>query len=69
MASSKSELRTILNGLEEQGCRVVRKTNGWQVLCPSGDIVTLHNTPSDYRALRNARSLIKRAGLRWPLDK
>lgn len=64
-----STMRTILDGLESQGARIVRKKSGWQVLAPNGEIITLHVTPSDHRALRNARSHVRRAGLDWPLDK
>lgn len=69
MAGLKSQLREIIKGLEAQGARVKETSDGWQILCPNGDIVTMHRTPSDHRALRNTRSRIKRAGLTWPLDK
>ena len=69
MAGLGSAVRSIIKGLEGQGARVVKKKAGWQIMCPNGEIVTLHATPSDHRALRNARSHIRRAGLTWPLDK
>jgi len=67
--SEAKNIRKILTGLEQQGARVKPTRDGWQILCPSGDIVTMHGTESDHRAMRNTRSRIKRAGLQWPLDK
>lgn len=61
--------KLILEGLEAQGARIKPTKKGWQVLCPSGAIVTMHGTESDWRAIRNTRAEVKRAGLRWPLDK
>lgn len=69
MAGLHSTIKAILNGLEAQGARIVPKKSGWQIMCPNGEIITLHATPSDHRALRNARSHVRRAGLRWPLDR
>lgn len=68
MASKNADIRTILNGLEAQGARIVDTKAGYMIMCPSGDKVTMHKTPSDFRAMRNTRARIKRAGLTWPLD-
>lgn len=69
MARDTKSIKIILEGLEAQGARIKQTRDGYQVMCPSGDIVTMHATESDHRALRNTRSRIKRAGLVWPLDK
>lgn len=69
MAGQAAATRRILDGLEAQGARIKRTSEGWQVYCPNGEIVTMHVTPSDHRAMRNARSRVKRNGLHWPLDK
>lgn len=60
--------RLIFDALEAQGARIKPTRDGWQILTPSGDIVTVHATESDHRAMRNTRSRIKRAGLNWPGD-
>ncbi len=62
------ELRVVITGLQGQGATVKVTHKGYQVLCPSGGIVTFHKTPSDHRAMGNLRSLIRRNGLTWPLD-
>jgi hypothetical protein len=69
MARDTKTIKIALAGLEAQGARIVETRSGWQILCPSGDIVTMHATESDHRALSNTRSRIRRAGLNWPLDK
>lgn len=61
------EIRTLLSGLEGQGATVKATTKGWQVKCPSGGLLTIHRTPSDHRAVKNLRSIVKRQGMRWPL--
>jgi hypothetical protein len=69
VASLNSEMKAIVKGLAQQGCVIKDTAKGWMVYCPNGEMVSMHKTPSDHRALRNARSRIKRAGLTWPLDK
>ena len=63
----KKRVKALIAGLEAQGATIREKTNGWQILCPSGGIVTIHGTPSDRRAEMNLKSEIRRRGLRWPL--
>lgn len=66
---SRKELEAIVKDLERQGCRT-RRTNsgGYFVFLPDGTSTTFHQTPSDARALANARSYVRRAGLSWLPD-
>jgi len=68
MASQSSTIAKIIKGLDAQGARIKETTKGYQIMCPNGDIITMHKTPSDHRAMRNTRARVKRAGLDWPLD-
>ena len=62
----KKEFRELLDAVEEQGGTIRRIKSGYQVLAPNGvDIVTLHGTPSDRRALANAAAEPRRAGFTW----
>ena len=69
MATLESTMNRVVAGLQSQGARIVRKKKGWQVRCPNGQLILMHVTPSDHRALLNIRSHVRRCGLRWPLDK
>lgn len=61
--SIRKEFRELLDAVEAQGGRIQRIKSGYQVLAPNGiDIVTLHGTPSDRRALANAVAGLRRAG-------
>jgi hypothetical protein len=61
--SMKKELRELLRAVEAQGGTIRKIKSGYQVFAPNGiDIVTLHGTPSDRRALANAVAELRRAG-------
>jgi hypothetical protein len=61
--SIKKELSELLDAVEAQGGTIKRIKSGYQVFAPNGiDIVTLHGTPSDRRALANAVAELRRAG-------
>jgi hypothetical protein len=61
--SIKKEFRELLSAVEAQGGTVKKIKSGYQVFAPNGiDIVTLHATPSDRRALANAVAELRRAG-------
>lgn len=63
------EQRAILSGMTRQGVRSRRNRAGGTVYyLPGGKVFTLHTTISDHRGLLNARSVIRQAGLLWPLD-
>lgn len=68
MVPMKKLLKALLASMEEQGATVRRTSNGFQIMCPAGGIVTIHGTPSDHRALRNVRADVRRAGMEWPFD-
>lgn len=68
MASGSKRVRVILSSLERQGCVVEAKKSGWFVKLPGGGAITMHGTTSDHRAELNIRSLVLRAGLKWPFD-
>jgi hypothetical protein len=64
--SIKKEFKELLSAVEAQGGTLRRIRNGYQVLAPNGtDIVTLHGTPSDRRALANAVAELRGAGFTW----
>lgn len=56
--------RRILQRARAAGWRVTRIKNGWRVWPPTGNPITIHNTPSDIRAAANLAGDFKRAGLR-----
>jgi hypothetical protein len=61
--STRKELRELLRAVDAQGGTIRKIKNGYQVFAPNGiDIVTLHGTPSDRRALANAVAELRRAG-------
>jgi hypothetical protein len=61
--STKKEFRELLSAVEAQGGTIRKIRSGYQVFAPNGvDIVTLHGTPSDRRALANAIAELRRAG-------
>lgn len=61
-------IKAIVAHLERQGATIKGTRNGYQILCPAGGIVTMHCTPSDYRAERNLRAQLRSHGLEWPFD-
>lgn len=46
------------------GLRVQETAKGFRVLGKDGGIVVVHCTPSDHRWIKNARSNLRRIGLR-----
>lgn len=62
-----SDLRKVLRAAEEQGWRVERGKKGqYKLYSPDGEgMVTLHQSHSDHRALKNAISIMRRYGFRW----
>ena len=61
--SIKKEFSELLGAVEAQGGTIKRIRSGYQVFALNGiDIVTLHGTPSDRRALANAVAELRRAG-------
>ena len=67
---SKKDTKRILEALEEQGWRVEETKKRHYMAYPPDKAqgpVSLGSTPSDWRSLRNALSLLKRRGFRWPV--
>lgn len=49
---------------EEQGFQVKETKKGWLIHTPNGQgSVTIHRTPSDHHAPKNARARLRRYGL------
>lgn len=68
MAEGQKRKKIILASLEAQACRTKRTTKGYMIYFPNGDMATMHLTDSDYRAEKNMRARVLRAGLSWPFD-
>jgi hypothetical protein len=60
--------RAIVEAAPDQGFRVEETRDGWMIYPPDPAMspVSLHRTPSDRRATRNALSLLRKRGFRWP---
>ena len=64
------EQKAIISGMSKQRVRSrLNKAGATVFYLPDGKILTLHVTISDHRGLLNARSVIRQAGLLWPLDR
>lgn len=66
LVTAKQE-EAVLNGLIEQGAQVRTTKRGFMVAFPNGQsgVISLQG---DYRRLLNARGMVRRNGLTWPLD-
>ncbi|MFT3905651.1 MAG: hypothetical protein QM718_05040 [Steroidobacteraceae bacterium] len=62
--NSKEIKALIADAQKWQGWRVVEIKAGWILYPPDKSIpgITVHKTPSDHRAWKNTRSLLRRAG-------
>lgn len=65
---SRKEIDTVLKGLEAQGCELVPRKNGTVVRFPNGGHTSFHYSQSDTNDRKYSRALIRRNGLKWPLD-
>lgn len=64
MANPRKWIRKVTKKARAQGWEVKETKKGLMFLAPNGeDIVTVHGTPSDHRAIKNAEAEFKRAGL------
>jgi hypothetical protein len=68
MASGEKEFRKYLSAAVEQGWEVRPVKKGFQLVPGDStkEIVTIHRTPSDHRALVNALAEMRRQGFIWP---
>lgn len=56
-----SPFREILKELDSQNIEYVPTKKGWLIKSPDGKgLVTIHGTPSDHRALKNAVADLRR---------
>jgi hypothetical protein len=59
----RREFNELLRAVKAQGGTIKKIKSGCQVFAANGiDIVTVHGTPSDRRALANAVAELRRAG-------
>lgn len=59
--------KRLVDAAVEQGWRVEPKRDGVQLKSPDGiTLVTIHNTPSDWRARANTIAKMRRGGFQWP---
>lgn len=67
MAGEK-DFKKYLRAAGEQGWQVKETTKGMQLIPPdpAKEIVTVHRTPSDHRALANVLAEMRRQGFIWP---
>lgn len=65
MSSRKNETQELADAAAQQGWRVIRGTKGLRLLSPDGEtIIHMANDPRDWRATRNNRLRLRRAGVK-----
>jgi len=66
--SSEKDSKNYLKAAVEQGWQLKETKKGLQLIPPdpAKEIVTVHRTPSDHRALTNVLAELRRQGLIWP---
>lgn len=71
MSGNRKEVKKILDCLEAEGWRIVRKSRGWQAFPPDTALppVTIHETNSDFRWIKNTERDARRGGFtgKFPL--
>ena len=61
--SLSKDIRKLVKAAERHGWRVVDRGQRWLCYSPDGEtIVTVHKTPSDRRAILNARAELRKGG-------
>lgn len=56
----------VIDEAERQGWRAKETSDGYQLLAPDGrNIVTIHLSESDHRAIRNTINRMRRFGFQW----
>lgn len=63
------DVRDIIREAWSQGWRVEETADGW-MFYPADKTkrpISWHKTPSDQRAYRNFKSLMRQAGFKWPV--
>lgn len=57
------EVRKLVSLSEDQGFRIKQKKSGVMIYGKDGGAVLLHMTPSDCRAVKNARARLRNIGV------
>lgn len=66
---NKRDYQRIVAMCEDQGCVVTQSRAKLRIKCPSGAVVSLHQTPTDQTAWVNmTRQALTRAGITWTLN-
>jgi hypothetical protein len=60
--AGKREVRQLIREIESLGAVVTTRRRHYRIKCPNGALVFMSATPSDYRAIKNARSDLRRIG-------
>lgn len=64
MSDLRRRATALVKECEAQGYRVKRTRAGWRVLSKDGQgSVVVHQTPSEYRGVRNAASELRKIGV------
>jgi hypothetical protein len=67
MGTMDTDWKRVIAAALDQGWRLRRTSDGFQLMAPDGMyIVTIHGTPSDRRAIRNAIAHLRQGGFEWP---
>ena len=62
--SLRKDMQSLLRECERQGAEVTHTNGGhWRVRSPHGQLVFVSDSPSDQRAIRGARSDLRKAGI------
>jgi hypothetical protein len=57
-------MKSLVRAAQDAGCEVDLSGGGhWRLKCPNGKIVFMPSSPSDFRAIRNARAMLRREGV------
>lgn len=64
MPRLKKDMQRLIARAEAAGCQVDGGSDRhYKLRCPSGVLVILATSPSDHRAVKNARARLRRAGV------
>lgn len=62
----QKDLRQLLRRVDRLGWTIQQGGSHLKVIGPNGAFVTVPSTPSDWRAIRNCRAQLRRAGCPLP---
>jgi hypothetical protein len=61
--SRKKDVRVLIKAIRKLGCEVHNHQGHWKIYRDGSYLTTVPGTPTDHRALLNARSRLRRLGL------